>query len=107
MGTVQHMVLLRFKPEATDELIANLFAQLFELREKIPGILHFSGGPYSSPEGLNQEFTHGFLVTFVDEAARDAYLPHPEHERVKEAVIPWVEGVVAFDFVEAGPYAPR
>jgi quinol monooxygenase YgiN len=98
MAAVQHMVLVRFKPETSDEMIRDLFAQLAALRERIPGILHYSGGPYSSPEGLNQGYTHGFLMTFRDAAARDAYLPHPEHERVKEAILPWVEGVVAFDF---------
>jgi hypothetical protein len=101
MGAVQHMVLVRFKPEASGETIQDLFARLAALRETIPGIRHYSGGSYSSPEGLNQGYTHGFLMTFQDAAARDAYLPHPEHERVKEVILPWVEAVVAFDFEEA------
>ena len=72
------------------------------LREKIPGMLSFAGGPYSSPEGLNRGFTHAFVMTFRDERSRDAYLPHPEHEKVKETVLGaldgGIDGVIAFDF---------
>jgi hypothetical protein len=61
-------------------------------------LLDFCHGPYSSPEGLNDGFTHGFIMTFESSAARNAYLPHPEHDRAKEFVLPWVERVVVFDF---------
>jgi len=98
MASVQHMVLVRFKPDTTEELITDLYRQLAELKSLIPGIEDFSGGPYASPEGLNAGFTHGFLVTFESPQARDVYLPHPEHERVKEAILPHVDAVIAFDF---------
>lgn len=98
MAIVQHMVAVKFKPEVSPETIDALFAELKALKEKIPGILYVAGGAYRSPEGLNQGFTHGFLVTFESPAARDGYLPHPEHERVKEAILPCIDGVMAFDF---------
>ncbi len=98
MPAVQHMVLVRFKSGVSQEKIDELFALLRELPSLIPGITHFSGGPYSSPEGMNQGYTHGFLMTFDSVEARNNYLPHPEHERVKAAVIPFVEAVVAFDY---------
>jgi len=75
---------------------------LAALREKIPGLLDFSGGPYASPEGINQGFTHGFVMTFADTASRNAYLSHPEHEKVKQFVLPDIDGglsgVIAFDW---------
>jgi hypothetical protein len=37
-------------------------------------------------------------MTFVDAAARNEYLTHPDHEKVKQAFLPDLEGVVAFDF---------
>ncbi len=98
MAAVQHMVLVQFKPDVSDELISGIYRQLAELQTLIPGITGFSGGPYASPEGLNGEYTHGFLVTFESPAARDIYLPHPEHERVKAAILPHVVAVVAFDY---------
>ncbi len=37
-------------------------------------------------------------MTFTDAAARDAYLPHPEHQRVvAEMLAPIVADVLAFD----------
>ena len=60
-----------------------------------------SAGPYSSPEGLNRGSTHGCLMTFADAAARNSYLTHPDHEKVKEQFLPFVEEVVAFDFEES------
>jgi hypothetical protein len=65
---------------------------------RIPGLLDFHHGPYDSAEGLNDGYTHGFIMTFESPAARDAYLPHPVHEEVKALVIPHLARVVVFDF---------
>lgn len=92
------MVLIKFKPQVTQEQIAELFRLLAALRRSIPGITDFTGGLNSSPEGLNQDYTHGFLVRFETAAARDAYLPHPEHESVKAQLIPCLDGVLVFDW---------
>ncbi len=98
MPQIQHMVLFQVKPEVTTEKIADLFRLLAELQQLIPGITYFAGGPYSSPEGLNQGYTHGFLMTFESVEARDAYLPHPEHERVKTALLICIDSALVFDF---------
>ena len=100
MRKVHHLVLLTFKAGTAAALAADLFAALARLRDRLPGIEKYCGGPYASPEGLNQGYTHGFLMTFASAAARDAYLTHPEHERVKTDFLPAVEKVVAFDFEE-------
>jgi hypothetical protein len=99
MARVHHIVLLKFKP-AADNKAAPLFAALNGLRQRLPGFLHFSAGPYASPEGLNRGLTHGCLMTFADIAARDYYLAHPDHEKVKAEFLPFVEDVVVFDFQE-------
>jgi hypothetical protein len=92
------MVLLKFKPEVSPARIEELFAWLKRLPERIDGMNYVAGGPYSSSEGLNAGYTHGFLVTFASPAARDAYLVHPEHERIKQALLECLAGVAAFDF---------
>ena len=38
----------------------------------------------NSPEGKNLGFTHVYMLTFEDAAARDAYLPHPDHAKFGE-----------------------
>jgi hypothetical protein len=99
---IHHLVLFRLKASASPAQVSGMFAALDGLRTRIPGLLSFAGGPYSSPEGLQRGFTHAFVMTFRDAAARDAYLPHPEHELVKARILPLLEGglegVIAFDF---------
>lgn len=99
---ITHMVLLRIRKDVPKKQIDAVFAELAGLRNKIPGINSFSGGSYSSDEGLQRGFTHGFCMTFQDAKARDRYLPHPEHEKVKASVLAvldgGLDGVIAFDY---------
>ncbi len=98
MSQIQHIVLVKIKPSVTTEKITEMFRLLAELQQLIPGITYFAGGPYSSTEGINQGYTHGFLMTFESVDARDAYLPHPEHERVQAALLASIDSALAFDF---------
>jgi len=98
MPQVKHYGVFQFKPQVTPAQIKNCFAEMQGMVGRIPGLLDFSCGPYDSAEGLNDGFTHGFIMTFESPAARDAYLPHPEHERVKQIVVPCLERVIVFDF---------
>lgn len=98
MPKMQHIVLLKVKSGVTEEQVNKVFRELGELQSLIPGIEYYGAGKHSSPEARNQGYTHGFIMTFTDAAARDAYLPHPEHERVKKGIIPIVDGVLAFDY---------
>lgn len=95
---IRHFGVFQFKPEITPEQIDNCFAELRGMVGKIPGLLDIEHGPYQSDEGLNENFTHGFIMTFDSLESRDAYLPHPVHEAVKEVVVPCLERVVVFDF---------
>ena len=99
---ITHVVLLRVKEATPKADVDRVFAALAALEGRIPGLLSFSGGPYASPEAMNKGFTHGFVMTFADAAARDGYLPHPEHEEVKGRVLAILDGgrdgVVAFDY---------
>ncbi len=44
-------------------------------------------------------FTHSQV--FADEAARDAYVPHPEHQKVVQLLLPLLakDGLVVFDYM--------
>jgi hypothetical protein len=98
MSQVKHYGVFTFKEGIDDAMIANCFAEMRGMIGKIPGLLDMIHGPYESSEGLNDGFTHGFIMTFDSAASRDSYLPHPEHERVKEIVVPCLERVIVFDF---------
>lgn len=97
--TIRHAVLVRFKP-GTD--VPAIFAALTALKQSIPGILAISAGADVSPEGLQRGHTHGFTVDFRDAAARDAYLPHPEHQKVGAmivaAAVGGIDGVTVLDW---------
>jgi Stress responsive A/B Barrel Domain len=89
--TIRHVVLVRFKPD-TD--VAKIFAALKALAQKIDGIISITAGPDNSPEGLQRHNTHGFTVDFRDAKSRDAYLPHPEHQKVGGMIVAAAEGGV-------------
>ena len=85
---VRHFGVFQFHPEVTPAQIDECFSEMKGTIGKIPGFLDMEHGPYESGEGLNDGFTHGFIMTFASAEHRDAYLPHPEHERVKGIVVP-------------------
>lgn len=86
---IRHTVLCRFRKDAD---IAGVEAAIKGLQAKIPGILAVTFGANNSPEGLAKGFTHGFSVDFTDAAARDAYLPHPDHQVAGKAVVAALDG---------------
>ena len=98
MSKVKHIGLVKFKEGTSEEQINDLFSQLLDLSESVAGIEDYVSGPNTSPEGLNEGFTHGFVMTFTDAAARDAYLPHPDHERAKQTFLPLIDKIVILDF---------
>lgn len=81
---MKHIVIFKYKPAATEAQIQEVTAAFRALQAKIPGIVAFEHGVNDSPEGKNLGFTHVYLLTFSDAAARDAYLPHPEHQKFGE-----------------------
>jgi len=95
---VRHFGVFKFKKAVTDEQIADCFGAMKSMVGQIPGLLHMEHGPYDSTEGLNDGFTHGFIMTFDTLASRDNYLPHSMHEKIKSLVLPNLERVMVFDF---------
>jgi hypothetical protein len=98
MPQVMHYGVFQFKPGITSGQITTCFREMAAMVGRIPGLLNFHYGPYDSDEGMNDGFTHGFIMTFASPQARDEYLPHPEHERVKAIVVPCLSRVIVFDF---------
>ncbi len=95
---LRHVVLFKFKEEASKEAIDKVEAAFAELPSKIKEIKGFEWGLNNSPENLNKGFTHGFLLTFDSEEARDVYLPHPDHKAFGAIVGPVLEDVMVFDY---------
>lgn len=100
---VRHVVVFKYKEDATQEQIQKVNKAFKDLKKKIPGIVSFEYGINNSPENKDQGFTHVYLLTFEDAAARDAYLPHPEHKKFGELLgkLDILEDVFVVD------YAPK
>jgi Stress responsive A/B Barrel Domain len=99
---IRHVVLARLRSDLPAAESEALFAALQGMKSKIPGIVAFAAGKNNSPEGLDRGHSHGFTVDFVDAAARDAYLPHPDHVKVATALVSatdgGVDGLLVLDF---------
>ena len=98
---MRHIVIFKYKPEATNEQIEKVTKALGDLKHRIPGIVDFEHGVNDSPENKNHGFTHVYLFTFEDAAARDTYLPHPEHQKVGSMLVgemDIVEDVFVIDY---------
>ena len=96
---VRHFGIFKFNDDVTPAEIEESFTALQGMVGKIDGLQSVEHGPYQSDEGLNAGFTHGFVMTFDSSESRDAYLPHPVHEAVKDLVVPRLKDVIVFDFV--------
>ena len=94
---VEHIVLFKWKAEATAAQIAEAVAGLKGLKGDVPDVLDLSVGENFSDRG--QGFTHGLVVRFPDKAALAAYGPHPAHQHIVQTFIdPIRESVLAFDY---------
>ena len=100
---IRHIVLLRFRADVSTDQRNVIYADLAALKSVVPGMLAMSYGPNVSPEGKDMGFADGFSMDFVDEAARDAYLVHPDHQAAGSRLVAALEGgrdgLVVFDLV--------
>ncbi|MEP6918200.1 MAG: Dabb family protein [Acidobacteriota bacterium] len=100
---VRHVVAFKYKPNASIDQIQQVTDAFRSLPGKIPGVVAMEDGVNDSPEGKNHGFSHVYLLTFEDAAARDAYLPHPEHARFGQLLrqLGVVEDAFVIDFTPA------
>lgn len=100
---ISHCVFLRFKASVSEADKQALYQAIADLKLVVPGIVDVKAGPNVSPEGLNGGFVDGFIVTFEDTKARDAYLNHPDHIAVGERLIAATDGglsgILVFDLL--------
>jgi len=95
---LRHVVMYQFKAAATEGQIQEVIDAFAGLPKKIDAIAGFEHGTNVSREGKSEGFTHVFVVTFRDEAGRDAYLKHPAHDEYVKVVRDKREKVVVFDY---------
>ena len=98
-GPIRHVVHFKFKADATPAQIANIEKEFAALKGKIGAITSLEWGTNVSSEGLDQGYTHCWLVSFQDAAARDLYLKHEAHAAFVAILKPMLEEALVVDFV--------
>lgn len=97
-SVLRHVVIFKFKPEATKQQITTIEKAFSALPFKINEIMDYEWGLNNSPEGLSKGFTHCFFVTFKNEEDRAIYLPHPDHKAFISLLSPVLEDVFVLDY---------
>lgn len=95
---LRHVVLFKFKDEASAEDIKKVEEAFMALPSKIKEIQAIEWGINNSPEGLDQGFTHCFFLTFASEEDRAVYLPHPDHKAFGAVLGPHLDKVLVVDY---------
>ncbi|MEJ7766956.1 MAG: Dabb family protein [Chitinophagaceae bacterium] len=96
---LRHVVIFKFKDDATPEQIKMVEKSFSALPSKINTIIGYEWGTNISPENLAQGYTHCFLVTFKNAAGRDYYLPHAAHKEFGQKLTPYLDKVMVIDFI--------
>ena len=95
---LRHIVLFKFKKEASQEAIAKAEKAFVALPSKISQINSFEWGLNNSQEGIDKGFTHCYFLSFNSEEDRAIYLPHPDHKAFGEILKPILEDVLVVDY---------
>jgi hypothetical protein len=107
---INHIVMMKFKPEVTPDAIRDLETSLEQLPNKIMDIKMYEFGRDVLRSPRSYDFA--LIALFANTAALDRYQNHPEHLPVIAKVKAMCENVVTVDFygsdasaTEAGPAA--
>ena len=95
---LRHVVLFKFKDDATPEQVKQVENAFRKLPSEIKEIKALEWGTNNSPENLNQGLTHCFFLSFNSEKDRDTYLPHQAHKAFGAIVKPYIDKVVVVDY---------
>jgi hypothetical protein len=95
---IRHVLLVKPKANVNSEQMETARSAFMAIEQHIPGILSVEWGINNSPEGKHQGYDLCIIMTFDNEACRDAYLPHPKHEALKQDFAPIIDDIIVVDF---------
>ncbi len=98
IGYLRHVMLMKFKPGVDRAQVAALEAEFRAMTENITAVQGYEWGRDESVERKAQGFTHCFLVTFKDEAGRDAFLTNPDYMAFADKLEPMLDNQLVFDY---------
>jgi len=98
LADVQHVVALKFKPDADPAKVKNIEQEFAALKQKIDVVQKLEWGTNVSQEGHTKGYTHCWILSFKSEADRDAYIEHPAHQDFVKLVGGVLEDAFVLDF---------
>jgi hypothetical protein len=94
---IEHIVVFKWKAEASQDDINSAIAGLRGLKAAVPGIVDLTVGENFSSR--NQGFHCGLVVRFVDRDALESYVPHLSHQSVVQNLLnPIREESIVIDY---------
>lgn len=98
---IRHIVLTKFKPDTSEDKIAEIYAGLSALADKLPGAQNFTGGRSESPEQIERGYMHGFVIDFDGWDALQTYADNDEHKalggQLVENAVGGIDGILVLD----------
>ena len=102
-ASIHHVVIVWLKEHSNPDA-RKRYIELSRAQGKLPMVVRYQIGT-AVPGGrdvVDSSYDVAIVASFENQAALDAYLKHPEHERViHEALKPLVDRFVVYDFAEA------
>lgn len=96
---IRHIVLIRFRPDVSEERIRAILGALGPLSERLG--FTYAAGRSESPEKIERGYLHGFTIDFASWEALAIYAEDPGHKAFGGQLVAHaeggVEGILVFD----------
>lgn len=100
---IRHILLIAFKPGTQPAQIDAVRTAFLAIPHQVSGVTAVEWGRMTARRGRDDGFTHSVLMTFADEAVRQRYLPHPDHDALKAIFRPVLARIIVLDYtLQAG-----
>ena len=98
MSKVWHIVLFQTAPDVTPERVKQIRSMFEECVGQVEGLEWVRTGSNNSASDFAKGWTESVVMQFSDIRSRDAYIPHPCHQRAgREAANGYYTRIVVFD----------
>ncbi|NEO41073.1 MAG: Dabb family protein [Moorea sp. SIOASIH] len=95
---IEHIILFKWKEDASADAIALAMNGLLAMKDQIPEIVELSCGENFSPL-RSKGFQHALRVQLVNRDALSTYADHPAHQEVVQNYIKPIQGdIIAVDY---------
>ncbi|MGB1160715.1 MAG: Dabb family protein [Alphaproteobacteria bacterium] len=98
---IKHCVFLNLAPDAEFDRLMDAYEMIGEVLDEIDGVYDYAAGPNRDFEGKSPAYETGFIITFMNKDALDAYAAHPKHQEaggiLTSLCFNGADGIIVFD----------